>query len=67
MSVDAMEVDEELFQVHVLPTWEKPIFEFLKDGTLPSDEILSRKIQRRANAYTIINAKLYKRSVTCVL
>src|SRR5215216_6697927 len=38
MSVDVMKVKEELFPVRDIPTWAKPIFEFLKDGTLPSDE-----------------------------
>ena len=67
MSVDQMENDENVFSVRVIPAWALPIFQFLKDGTLPSEEVLSRQIQRRAKAYTIINAELYKRSVTNVL
>ena len=40
---------------------------FMSDGTLPSDETESRRIQRRSKGYTIINKELYKRSTTEVL
>ena len=37
------------------------------DGSLPSNEVEARQVQRRSKAYTIINQELYKRSVTEVL
>ena len=67
MLVDQMEIDEEVFPVRAIPAWALPIFQFLRDGTLPTEEVLSRQTQRRAKAYTIINSELYKRSVTNVL
>ena len=62
-----MRVDEDVFPVRAIPAWALPIFQFLKDGSLPDEEVLSRQVQRRAKAYTIINADLYKRSITNVL
>ncbi|KAK1694558.1 hypothetical protein QYE76_011255 [Lolium multiflorum] len=57
--VDSMDIEA--------PSWVKPIKEFLINGTLPVDENESRRIQRRAKAYTFINGEVYKRSVTGVL
>ena len=62
-----MEIDEDEFPARAIPTWALAIFQFLKDGTLPTEEVLSRQTQRRAKAYMIINSELYKRSVTNVL
>src|SRR3954467_4947497 len=67
MSAEPMEIDGESDIEPLIPTWEQPIFNYLKDETLPNDEILARQTERRANAYTIINKELYKRSVTSVL
>ena len=39
-----MEVDEELFPMRAILAWALPIFQFLKDGTLPSEEMLSGHI-----------------------
>ena len=65
--VDPMSVDEPLFPQHPVPVWAQQIMRFLVDGTLPSEEVEARKIQRRAKSYTVINKELYKRSVTGVL
>jgi ribonuclease HI len=67
MSVDYMEVDMPVFVVREAPSWVKPIMEFLVNGGLPAGKVEARRIQRRANAYTIINGEMYKRSVTGVL
>ena len=40
---------------------------YLIDGTLPEDETLARRVQRKSKAFTIINSEIYKRSVTGVL
>ncbi|KAK1625913.1 hypothetical protein QYE76_000228 [Lolium multiflorum] len=67
MMVDHMEIDVPVFLVREVPTWVKPIKEFLINGGLLADETESRRIQRRSKAYTIINGEMYKRSVTGVL
>lgn len=67
MPVDCMEVDMLIFVVREVPSWVKPIMEFLVNGGLPAEEVEARRTQRRAKAYTIINGEMYKRSVTEVL
>ena len=67
ISAEPMDIDVEGDPETLIPTWAQPIFSYLKDGTLPSDETLARKTTRRAKAYTIMNKELYKRSVTSVL
>jgi ribonuclease HI len=67
MSVEPMLMDEAVFTVRAVPSWAQPIMSYMVDGSLPSEEILARQIQRRAKAYTIINGELYKRSFTNVL
>src|SRR4051794_40335374 len=67
MSAEPMEVDEEKDLAPLIPAWAQPIFNYLKDETLPDDEILARQTERRAKSYKIINKELYKRSVKSVL
>ncbi|XP_014754066.1 uncharacterized protein LOC106866055 [Brachypodium distachyon] len=67
MAIEPMEVDESVFMTRPVPAWAQPKMSYLKDGSLPEDEVSARQIQRRAKAYTIINDELYKRSVTNVL
>ncbi|XP_010233177.1 uncharacterized protein LOC104583132 [Brachypodium distachyon] len=69
-SVEPMEIDEPdepIFTTRLVSVWVQPIMSYLKDGSLPEEELSARQIQRRAKAYTIINDELYKRSVTNVL
>jgi hypothetical protein len=40
---------------------------YLVSGELPGEEVLARRIQRRAKLYTIINGEMYKRTLTGVL
>ena len=44
--------------------WTLPFLAYLANDELPADELIARQIKRRANAYTIINNELYKRSVS---
>ena len=62
-----MEIDRAIFTIHVVPSWAQQIMSYLQDGSLPAEEDSVRRVQRRAKAYTIINAEIYKRSVTSVL
>ena len=39
----------------VIPPWTKPYLEYLKDKTLPDDEVLRRQVIRRAKSYTEID------------
>ncbi|CAB4303842.1 unnamed protein product [Prunus armeniaca] len=39
----------------------KPIYEYLADGTLPTDTDAVRRLQLQSGQYTIINKQLYKR------
>jgi hypothetical protein len=50
--------------VHIreIPSWAEPFSYYLITGDLPKDEAEARRLQRRAQAYTIINSELYKRS-----
>src|SRR3954469_7120174 len=49
------------------PSWAQPIRDFLVDGVLPEDEVISRQISRRSWAYTIINNELVRKSATGIL
>jgi ribonuclease HI len=67
MPADMMDIDKTTPLVDAAPEWARPIMAFMLDGVLPAEEDVARRIQRRAKAYTIINGKIYKRSVTRVL
>jgi ribonuclease HI len=67
VSVEVMEIDQAVFIVREVPSWVRPIMDFMVIGQVPADEAEARRIQRRSKAYTIINNKMYKRSATGVL
>ncbi|XP_014751412.1 uncharacterized protein LOC106865609 [Brachypodium distachyon] len=67
MAIEPMEIDEPVFMTRPVPVWAQPIMSYIKDESLPEDEVSARQVQRRAKAYTIINGELYKRSVTNML
>jgi hypothetical protein len=52
-----------VFHIREIPSWAEPFSNYLITGDLPHDEAEARRLQRRAQAYTIINSELYKRSV----
>jgi hypothetical protein len=53
-----------VFHIREVPSWAEPFSNYLITGDLPQDKVEARRIQHRARAYTIINSKLYKRSVS---
>jgi hypothetical protein len=53
-----------VFHIREIPSWAEPFSNYLITGDLPQDEAEARRLQRRAQAYTIINSELYKRSVS---
>jgi transcription antitermination factor NusG len=67
VSVDVMVIDQAVFTVREVPSWVRPIMDFMVNGQVPTDEAEARRIQRRSKAYTIINHEMYKRSATGVL
>jgi transcription antitermination factor NusG len=67
VSVDMMVIDQAVFTIREVPSWVRPIMDFLVNGQVPADEAEARRIQRRSKAYAIINNEMYKRSATGVL
>jgi hypothetical protein len=67
VSIEVMEIDQPVFTLREVPSWARPIMEFLIDGQLPADEAKARRVMRRSKAYTMINKEIYKRSATGVL
>jgi hypothetical protein len=55
-----------VFHIREIPSWAEPFSNYLITGDLPQDEAEARRLQRRAQAYTIINSELYKGSVSGV-
>ncbi|GJY67937.1 reverse transcriptase domain-containing protein [Tanacetum coccineum] len=43
-------------------TWMNPIFEYLKEETLPADMKKARAVRRKSQRFAIINGTLYKKS-----
>jgi hypothetical protein len=53
-----------IFHIREIPSWAEPFSNYLITGDLPQDEAEARLLQHRAQAYTIINSELYKRSMS---
>jgi hypothetical protein len=53
-----------VFHIRKIPSWAEPFSNYIITGDLPEDKAEARRLQRRAQAYTIINSELYKRSVS---
>jgi hypothetical protein len=54
-----------VFHIREIPSWAEPFSNYLIIGDLPKAEAEARRLQRRAQAYTIINSKLYKAQRVC--
>jgi transcription antitermination factor NusG len=67
VSVEVMEIDQAVFTAREVPSWARPIMDFMVNGQVPVDEAEARRVMRRSKAYTIINKEIYKRSATGVL
>jgi hypothetical protein len=67
LSVEVMEIDQAVFTAREVPSWARPIMNFMVNGQLLADEAEARRVMRRSKAYTIINKGIYKRSSTGVL
>jgi hypothetical protein len=55
-----------VFHIREIPSWAEPFSNYLITRDLPKDEAKARRLQRHAQAYTIINSELYKRSVSLI-
>jgi ribonuclease HI len=67
VSVKVMEIDQPVSTAREVPSWARPIMNFMVNGQLPADEAEARRVMRRSKAYTIINKEIYKRSAMSVL
>jgi hypothetical protein len=56
-----------VFHIREIPSWAEPFSNYLITGDLPQDEAEAKRLQRRTQAYTIINSELYKRIVSGIL
>jgi transcription antitermination factor NusG len=65
--VKMIEIDQAMFTIREVPSWARPIMDFLVDGQVPADETEARRVTRRSKGYTIINKEIYKRSATRIL
>jgi hypothetical protein len=52
-----------VFHIREIPSWVEPFSNYLLSGDLPSSEAEARRLQCCAQAYTLINSKLYKHNV----
>jgi hypothetical protein len=48
-------------------TWMQPYLAYMVNKTLPKDVVEARRIVRRSKAFIVVQGKLYKKSITCVL
>ena len=52
---------EEIFLVMIVPSWIDPIWDYLLNGTLPSDQNEASKLIARSASFTLLWGTLYKR------
>ncbi|KAL0320164.1 UNVERIFIED_CONTAM: hypothetical protein Sradi_5277900 [Sesamum radiatum] len=55
-------IEEAIHMVEEDESWKAPYMQYLKNGTLPSDPIAARRLQFKANKFTLLNDELYKRN-----
>jgi hypothetical protein len=48
-------------------TWMQPYLAYMVNKTLPEDIVQAKRIIQRSKAFVVLQGKLYKRSITCVL
>jgi hypothetical protein len=48
-------------------TWMQPYLAHMVNKTLPEDTVQAKMIIRQSKAFVVLQGKLYKRSITCVL
>jgi hypothetical protein len=48
-------------------TWMQPYLAYMINKQLPEDAVEAKRITRRPKAFVVLQGKLYKKSITCVL
>jgi hypothetical protein len=48
-------------------TWMQPYFAYMINKVLPEDIVEAKRIIRRSKAFIVLQGKLYKKSITCIL
>jgi transcription antitermination factor NusG len=51
VSVEMMEIDQAVFTIREVPSWARPIMDFLMDGQVPADKTEARQVTRRSKGY----------------
>jgi hypothetical protein len=46
------------------PEWATDVVQYLRDGSLPEDKLLSRKVKMYSTQYVLIGGVLYRRGYT---
>ncbi|KAL2227293.1 UNVERIFIED_CONTAM: hypothetical protein Sindi_2088000 [Sesamum indicum] len=54
--------DAEIHVVETADSWKTPFVRYLKYGELPSDAIAAKRLQFKANCFTLVGDDLYKRT-----
>ncbi|KAL0431913.1 UNVERIFIED_CONTAM: hypothetical protein Sradi_0817300 [Sesamum radiatum] len=54
-------IEEMIHLVEEDRSWKAPYIQNLKNGSLPSDPIAAKRLQFKANMFTLLNEELYKR------
>ena len=58
---------EEIFSVMTTPSWMDPIWDYLLNGTLPSDPKEASKLRARLARFALLRGTLYKRGFSAPL
>ena len=58
----SIDKDGEVLCITTEPNWMDPIIKYLKNGELPDDPAIARKVKRQAPHYVLVEEKSYKRS-----
>ena len=67
MDTPTISSTEQAVNVTQPDSWMTPIFQYLKDGTLPDDKVEARVLQARSARYTLIGDQLYRRGFSAPL
>ncbi|KAL0427473.1 UNVERIFIED_CONTAM: Ribonuclease HI [Sesamum latifolium] len=55
-------IEETINVVEEHRSWKPPFIQYLKDGSLPSDLVAAKRLQFKANRFTLLGGELYKRT-----
>ena len=59
--------NDEVFPVMTVPSWMDPIWDYLLNGTLPSDPNEASKLRARSARFVLLRGTLYKQGFSVAL